>query len=68
MSAAMLQCVRFTAGVPGTDATQPPSAVPWYGVVAHPGLLVAPDAALWLADFERRIAWALWEQHHGQRH
>ena len=56
------------AGAALTDATQPPGAVPWCGVVAHPGLLAAPDAGLWLADFERCVAWTLWEQHHGQRH
>ena len=51
-----------------TDAGEPPGAVPWCGVVAHPGLLMVPGAAVWLADFERCIAWALWEQHHAQRH
>ena len=56
------------AAVAATDATEPPGAVPWCGVVAHPGLLLAPDAALWLADFERCVAWTLWEQYHGQRH
>ena len=54
--------------MPVTDTIEPPAAVPWCGVVAHPGLLVAPGAALGLADFERCIAWTLWEQHHGQTH
>ena len=60
--------VAVVPGAPATDATEPPGAVPWCGVVAHPGLLVAPDAAVRLADFERCVAWTLWEQYHGQRH
>lgn len=31
---------------------------PWCGVVLHPPLPAFPDAAEWLGDFERCVAWA----------
>lgn len=33
-------------------------ASPWCGVVVHPSLSLFPDAARWLGDFERCVAWA----------
>lgn len=42
-------------------ATLPPRPVhvPWLATLAWPTLLLDPDAAFWLGDFERCLAWAL---------
>ena len=41
-----------------TDPTRPPRA-PWCGVLCHPALFLRPDAAEWLGDFERCVAWTV---------
>lgn len=37
---------------------------PWCAVALHPHLIRHPEAASWLADFERSIAW-VWIDRHG---
>ena len=50
---------------PQTDASRPPAARPWCGVILHRGVLGRPDAMGWLGDFERCIAWAVWAMRWG---
>ena len=47
-----------------TLATRPDQRPPepWCGVVLHPGLATRTDAATWLGDYERCLAWA-WVEH-----
>jgi hypothetical protein len=40
------------------DAAQPPPPAPWCAVRLHPHLAAELDAAYWLGDYERCIAWA----------
>ena len=41
-----------------TDPRQSPRP-PWCGVLCHPALFLDPDAAAWLGDFERCMAWTV---------
>lgn len=41
-----------------TDPARPPRP-PWLGVLCHPALFLDPEAASWLGDFERCVAWAM---------
>lgn len=45
-----------------TPPSEPPPH-PWTGVMLEGGLALHPDAALWLGDFERCVAWAWIERH-----
>lgn len=40
----------------GRCGTMP--GAPWLAVLLHPSLTIFPDAAHWLGDFERCVAWA----------
>jgi hypothetical protein len=41
-----------------SGATTAPPPVPWCAVIIYPTLKAFPDAANWLGDFERCVAWA----------
>lgn len=43
-----------------------PPPYPWTAVMLEAGLALHPDAALWLGDFERCVAWA-WIERHARR-
>ena len=41
-----------------TDPSRPPRP-PWLGVLCHSALFRDPEAASWLGDFERCVAWTV---------
>lgn len=45
-----------------------PDELPWCAVALDAGLAKDHDAAKWLGDFERSIAWTLWSIRHEPRH